>query len=98
VHEQERRALSGREDADPSPPPLVVAFLEPRQEGGRIRHLDRLSFEDYELGGDKAGCPLNTCLHPQELNPRPSALSSAAGFFVLEDATTLEDAMTLGDQ
>jgi hypothetical protein len=67
VHEQKRRTLPGREEPDPSPTPLVVPFLEARQENRSIRHVDRLFFGNYEFGGDKAGHPLIPGLRPKEL-------------------------------
>ena len=67
VDQQEGWPLAALEGADPGPAPLVEPFLEARQKNRRIRHVNRLFSDDYELDGDKAGRLMSLVLHPEEL-------------------------------
>jgi hypothetical protein len=67
VDEQQGRACPALERPDPGPAALVEPLFEARQKNRRIRHVDRLFSDDYELDGDKAGRLMSLALHPEEL-------------------------------
>jgi hypothetical protein len=67
VDEQQGRPLTALERPDPGAAALVEPLLEARQKNRRIRHVDRLFSDDYELDGDKAGRLMSPVLHREEL-------------------------------
>ena len=69
VDEQQGRPFPALEGADQGPAPLVEPFLEARQKNRRIRHVDRLFSDDYELDGDKDRRVKNPVLYREELEP-----------------------------
>ncbi len=68
VYEQQARALPALEGADHRPAPLVEPFLEAPQKNRRIRHVDRLFWDENECDGDKAERRvMSFVLHREEL-------------------------------
>ncbi len=55
VHEEQRRAFAAHEGPDTGAAMLVDPLGEPGQKIFRIRHVDRLLLDHYELDGDQAG-------------------------------------------
>jgi hypothetical protein len=96
MDEKQRRSVTTREDPQPGAPVLDPARLEARQQAVRIRHVDRLLCDDYELVGDRERrvklLLRHEGLNAQSWNTQPVCAPCAAGFFVLRANTEREGA------
>jgi hypothetical protein len=71
VDEQQGWPVPALEGSDQGPTPLIEPLFEAREKNRRIRHVDRLFSDDYELDGDKAGRVIDPVLDRKELEPQP---------------------------